>query len=131
MINLLWGIFVIISATIQWYIIAKQRRRPDKVFWFGIRIYVAALFMYMYIDNGYLWYWSLLFMMGSFWWPFNTILMLARGVPLRFLGDDWVDRALLKITNKTDLIFYFSLIFCIITVGCQIFYGKISILNLL
>lgn len=127
MINILWGVFVILSVAIQYYIIEKIKRYPSKPFWFLVRVAVFSLFMWLYAINGFIWYWSLLYMVFAAWFPFNTLLNLFRGKYISHLSarNSVIDKAALFVFRSEDIVFFVSLILFIIFTGIQIAYGKV------
>ena len=124
MINILWVVFILLSIISQWYIIEEKGRKPNKGLWFTIRCIVGGLFMWAYIADGYMWYWTAAFLVGSFWFPFNFGLSIARKNFDRHLGDDFMDKILLRWFNQTT-VFYWSALILVITVGLMIFYGRV------
>lgn len=127
MINVYWGLFIILSVAVQYYIIEKLHRYPSKPFWFLVRIAVFSLFMWLYAINGFMWYWSALYMIFAFWMPFNTLLNLARGKYISYLSpkNSPIDKFVLWVFRYEDIAFYVSFILFVIFTGIQIAYGTV------
>lgn len=132
MINILWGVFVLLSVAIQYYIIEKLKRYPSKPFWLLVRGAVFSLFMWLYIVNGFVWYWSALFMIFASWMPFNTLLNIFRGRYISYLSprNSAVDKLVLLIFRHEDIVFYISMLLFIIFTGIQIAYGKVPFMDI-
>ena len=125
MINILWVIVVISAAVSQWYIIEVQRKYPNKPFWFIIRILVGLFFLGLYLHNGYVYYWAILYMVGVFWFPFNTILNALRKKRFGYLSpkNSPVDDVLMRVFKYESIITFLSFFLFILSVLMMIFYG--------
>ena len=126
MIHFLWFLVIVLAIVSQNYIIEKLKRYPNKLLWFLLRVVVAIGFLCWYMSQGYMWYWTILFMVSSFWWPFNTFLNILRKKSPDYYSakNSLVDRLLLKIFRYEELIFFFSFILMLIGVGIMYFYGQ-------
>lgn len=125
MINFLWILVIVAAVVSQWYVIEKLRKYPNKPVWFFIRGLVAGGFLYLYIYQGYVWYWALVYMVFTFWWLFNTGLNILRGKELTYLSpkNSLIDKVLLKVFKYEYIIFMFSFILFLASVGIISFYG--------
>jgi hypothetical protein len=127
MAYLFWFLFVALAIITQWDIIENKHRYPDKSLWFILRVVIAAFFMWWFVAIGYYWYWTIIFMAGSFWWPFNTGLNLMRGKPIAHLSPEnsLVDKLLVK-TIGYQITFWLSLLFFIFAVSNMLLQGRCS-----
>ena len=119
------GAIVIAASISQWYIIEKRKKYPNKTLWFSIRIILAGLFLWLFIRDGYVWYWALSYLVFVFWLPFNVILNLLRGKPLTYLSpkNSVLDKWILKIFRINIAVYGFGLIAFISAVAIMILYG--------
>ena len=122
---ILWAVLVAIAAISQWYIIEKLGKFPNKRLWFIARAVVAALFMWLFDTQGYVWYWSLCYLVFVFWLPFNVIINLLRGSDLFYLSaeNSWVDRMVLNILQIPLMIYLLGLMAMLSSIGIMAFYG--------
>lgn len=123
MIGLLWFLIVALAVASQWYIIEKKKIKPNKPFWFAIRIIVATGFFLLFQNAGYDPVWSISFMIGAFWGPFNEFLNWRRDKPMGYLGDDWVDRIIKKILPDPMIVFTAELLLFLWGVGTLYLYS--------
>jgi hypothetical protein len=128
MINLIWLLIVVLAVLSQFWIIEKKQKYPVKILWAAIRVAVAGVFMYFYIDLGYMWYWALLYMIGSFWGPFNLMLNFLRNKDLNYLSpkNSFVDRMLMKAFKDETIATLFIWFITVCGVGIMYFYGTTS-----
>lgn len=124
MINVYWIIIVALAVVSQYYIIEKKEVKPNKALWFGIRVIIAVGFFYFYQKLGYDPVWSIGYMVGTFWGPFNESLNKLRGKPWGYLGDDWVDKILRKIMPDNLIVLAAELLLFLWGVGAMLVYGK-------
>lgn len=126
MINFLWIGVVIVAIITQWYIIVKLRRYPNKPTWAFLRIIVASLFLFAYVQQGYMWYWALNYMVFTFWLPFNASLNLLRGKPITYLSpkNSWVDKIILKVFKYEFIVFVYAFMSMLFAVGAMYYFGK-------
>lgn len=125
-IMILWALVVVAAAISQWYIIEKLNRFPKKNLWFIARVIVAALFMWLFVWQGYIWYWSLCYLVFAFWLPFNIIINILRGSDIFYLSPEnsLVDRMLVNIFQVPMMIYLIGLVAMISSIGIMIFYGR-------
>lgn len=128
MINLLWILVVAAAIFTQWYIIEELRKYPNKLVWAFLRLVVAGLFLFAYVQQGYVWYWAVNFMVFTFWFPFNVGLNLMRGKPIAYLSpkNSFVDRMLMKIFRYEFAVLAYAFVSFISAVGIMLYYGKCS-----
>ena len=124
MINIYWILVVALAVVSQWYIIERKNRKPKKVVWFAVRIVVAGGFFYFYQNLGYDPVWSISFMVGTFFGPFNEGLNKFRGKPWGYLGDDWFDRIIGKVLVDNLMVIAVELLLLLWGVGSMLAYGK-------
>ena len=126
---ILWGIIVILAVVNQYYLIEVKKLYPNKLTWFGIRILIALGFLFWYNSLGYLWYWSLVFMAGTFWLPFNEGLNLLRKKPFGYLSskNSLFDRLIIKHLpgGATAYVVYASILL-VYSIAQMILYGKLT-----
>lgn len=125
MINFIWILVVSFFIVSQWYVIEKLGKYPNKPLWFLIRAIIAGVFLFFYVNQGYVWYWSLFYMIFTFWFPYNSTLNLLRGKPIMYLSpkNSFIDYIFLKIFRYEFAIFGYSLILFIAALGIMYFYG--------
>ena len=120
-----WALLVVAASISQWYIIEKRGRYPNKKLWFAIRIVLAGLFLWLFIREGYIWYWAVCYLVFVFWLPFNVILNLLRGKPLTYLSPEnsKLDRMVLWVFRINIAVYGFGLIAFVSAVAIMILYG--------
>ena len=121
-----WALIVIVAAVSQWYIIEELERFPNKKLWFAVRVVLAGLFLWLFIREGYIWYWSISYLVFVFWLPFNVILNLLRGNSILDLSpkNSVLDRLALKIFRVHLAVYGFGLIAFISAVAIMALYGQ-------
>ena len=121
-----WAVLVIAAAVSQWYIIEKLKRYPNKKLWFAIRVIVGGLFLWLFIRDGYLWYWAASYLVFVFWFPFNVILNLLRGKGALYLSpiNSTLDRIALWIFRVDMAVYGFGLIMMISSIAIMVLYGQ-------
>jgi len=124
-LEFIWLGIAIIFAGIQWYIIEKLNRFPNKDCWFLVRAAVALLYFVLFYRQGYVWYWILAYEIFGFWLPFNLTLNLLRGKKPWYLSaeNSTVDRILLFIFRIDLVIFAISIIAFLSAWGIMYWYG--------
>ena len=89
MISLLWLIYILIDAVVNWYTIEKKKQVPDYLLMTIIRGMIAILFGAFALDLQQHKLWPFLgFTAGSFWLLFDPILNLMRGKSLFYVGTN-------------------------------------------
>jgi len=128
MINILWILVVAASVISQWYIIEEKHKYPKKKIWFFARVGIASIFMYFYLNNGYVWYWSLSYMVFTFWFPFNISLNILRGKTPFYLSakNSDLDGFALTVFKEPFVVYAFSFILMISSIGIMWFYGDMT-----
>lgn len=128
MINFLWVGVVAVAVITQWYIIVKLRKYPNKFTWAFLRTIVAALFLFAYVQQGYVWYWALNYMVFTFWLPFNVALNLMRKESITYLSpkNSFVDRMVLKVFRYEYIVFVYAFMSMLSAIGIMYYYGKCS-----
>ena len=122
---ILWAVVVVAAALSQWYIIEKLERFPNKTLWFVVRAIIGGVFMWLFIRQGYIWYWAASYLVFVFWFPFNVILNLLRGKSLIYLSPEnsLVDKWVLKIFRVNVAVYGFALIAMLSAIGIMAVYG--------
>jgi len=120
-----WALTLFSLALIQWYIIEKKHRRPNKWFWYFIRLITGGLFLWWFVRLGFIWYWAAVFEVFTFWFFFNSILNIMRGKPVAYLSrtGDQIDALMLKLFPAV-VWWFFLLIAAIFSIGNLYFYGR-------
>lgn len=124
-----WIFVVLLAVVSQWYIIEKKKVYPNKLLWFVIRAAVAGGFLVWYNELGYVWYWSLIYMAGTFWLPFNESLNYLRGKPFGYLSpkNSFVDRMIVKYLPGGAFAYVsFAFIFFLFAVINMIVHGQMT-----
>ena len=121
-----WGIFVILMAIVQWYIIDVKIKFPDKTAWFNFRIFSGFIFLFIFNAQGYILYWTAPFLVFSFWLPFNIIINQLRGEPVFDLSPEnsVLDEFVLKIFRLNVVVYGFGLIAFITVISMMVLYGQ-------
>jgi hypothetical protein len=127
-INLMWLVVIAVAAVIQWAIIEKKMRVPDKGLWFGIRVVTAGIFTLWYWEAGQYIVWSVPYMITTFAWIFPLLLNWFRGKKLGYMSakGSKYDAFILKYIHR-QVYFYMTFILFLIGTGMQLIYNYFSI----
>jgi len=126
MLNIIFLLVILLDSTIQWYIITKKKRKPNKALWFIARGVVFLVILNLFLVNGFMLYWTLPFMLVVYAWIFPTALNLMRGKYISYLSakGSVYDKFILKYLDM-DLWFLILMTLSIILTALQIAYGTV------